>query len=220
MALPDYIQEYSRTDNYTVLVTVRISQAQAQLIADLQEDWRMTARSDTMRSMLDGFAVLSKNREEREGAGEISQRTINWIKYQESKSKLEHRKRIQEDLYQSYVLAMTTDDIATRNNLLEACEYIAKDNAVEWPPADLPLAIREPEAIAFRDAALRLMRQDNVNRITVRDVMRARNVIKDKADEYIASLKQAGQIDTEIDQRSGKPTEWIIIPSINFAMEE
>lgn len=220
MPLPDYIQEYSRTDNYTVVVTIRISQAQAQLIADLQGEWGLSDRSITIRSVLDGFSVLAKEREERENAGDISPQTLNWIKYQQAKGALETRKRINEELYQSYVLAMTTDDIATRNNLLESCECIAQDHGIEWPPADLPLAIRNPDAIKVREAAFSIMRDNNTNRASRREIMRITGLPLEKVEPAIDDLVQAGQVEKEEEPRSGRPTEWVMVPSINFAAED
>jgi hypothetical protein len=214
---PGFITEFTQVDKYNrTIPTVRVSEAQQQLVIDFQTEWEC-GKSDVIRGMIDFMGAYYQQIAELNlcPVGVPVKLSCNVIRYL---SENRQKKQIKDTLMQLYGIASVTTNQYKRDEMLKTAQEYAELHDIEWPPPEsvISLLTTDPEARYVMDRVIQTATENESSRITLRQLQQKANRNKDECMEQLEKLVSKGYVQMDGEQRSGPETTWIDIPTMEL----
>lgn len=216
--VPDYASDVTSADKYVrTLPPVRVSISQMQFIIELRGSWG-TDTSKAVRGMIEFCAKHMPKIAEEEGSP-ISGKTRTAANLLLKKKAAREWNEIRDDLYQSYYMAIRTDNERIRDELLEALAESAEEQDIKWPPPSVdPDPIMHNKDLRYvHDKVMSLIAKSEDHRVSLRNMETSTGKRRDYLVPKLKELESAGYVLTSEEQRSGQTTVWIEVPMMEVS---
>jgi hypothetical protein len=214
MPIPDFLRtldEFPEGDDNSYPWSTRLPKGADQFLRDLQSDWSLPNKSETLRKVVQ----ILYNLADRLDSIEIGDQTKDTLYYLRANQEKKKRDAMRIELYNMMIAAETEDRAPLRAKRRVAASRMAKRYNLPWPLPEIPLTQRDSEANYLFDRIMAIMQADGTNEITLRELVRRSKFDADLAREVLTKLEEAECLETRTELRSGPPTLVIVVPTLD-----
>jgi hypothetical protein len=210
MPIPLQIDDFSESDDYNFVWTVRVNAGLNQLMYDYQSEYQYPNKSQSVRSMLETLfthfeEILKLNNQEL--SGNIKTR----LDYMAAENEANERDRAIASLHRRLNKIARTTHEPTRIKLLDTAKAYAEMYSLEWPPPSANLIDFDDDAKNVFDAISRAVNRSEEGKTTMRTIGRNTRFEHDELVQILHRLEENNYIKLNEEQRSGAPTIWICL---------
>lgn len=213
--IPDFIGPDIAADKKNRYIGGRVTEGEFQFFLDLQSEWGIPKQGPVLRAILRFVSKYLPKIALTEGEA-FAERMEARSELRAAMQEAARREGLRNDSCQAYAKAVCVTHEPTRKRLLEAGENHARLHDLEWPPSSVSPIQADPSAQYIYNRVITLIAQCDEPRVSLRDVVA--NSTGDKAGimPLLARLEQHGYVAMEEERRSGPPTIWVSIPSLEM----
>lgn len=207
------LTSFSSGDDNSYPWSTRLPRGGDQFLQDLQAEWNLPNKSVTLRTVV---LILYNYIDKLDGI-EIGERIEDRLEYLRVRKEKQERDRMRAELYEMLLSAEREDHPPLKARLRLAAQKMSKRYGLPWPPPEVPLVQRDAEANYLLDRIMKIMQSQQINQVTLRELVRRTTFDAPEAREVIQRLEEAGCIETKEETRSGLPTLFVTIPTLEEA---
>lgn len=213
--LPSYIGADIVADKKNRWIGGRVTEGEYQFFLDLMSDWETENKSTALRAIIRLLAHWLPRIAEIQDEPLTKQLKAS-ARLVVAMANAARRKTLEAESQRAYITAMSVDHEPTRRDLLAAAQQHAEAYDLKWPPVGSDPLQADPDMRYVYERVVTLMADREGQRLSLRDLVANSTGNKDNILPTLASLEKGGYLTMEEERRSGPPTIWIRVPSLEM----
>ena len=210
-----FLRQFDDGDDDSYSWSGRIPKGANQFLLDLMAEENLPNKSQTIKLVVQ-FAWTWYVRAAELTGHEISGRLQARLEFDAAQRDANERQDVLTELNKRLALIHEIDHPPTRYRLIATAKHLAETHGMDWPPKSLPLIAYDEDAAYVRDRIMNLVSRSDDGRVSLRDLVMQSVGDTAKILPVIERLAEQGYIEVYKEHRSGPPTVWIAVPSVNI----
>jgi len=211
-----FLKSFDEGDDDSYSWSTRICKGANQWLLDLMAEKQLPNKSQTLKLVVQfawSWWAEAANLSDDE---HISERFQARLEFDAAQRDANERQDVLTELNKRLALIHEIDHPPTRYRLIATAKHLAETHGMDWPPKSLPLIAYDEDAAYVRDRIMNLVSRSDDGRVSLRDLVMQSVGDTAKILPVIERLAEQGYIEVYKEHRSGPPTVWIAVPSVNI----
>jgi hypothetical protein len=214
-SIPLPLNSFGEGDDDSYSWTTRLDKGGNQFLLDIMAEWQLHNKSQALKVAVMFMHTYLSEVLEVAGESELSARMETILAFRSARMDAADRMRVIDELRERMQLIDATDHPGLKARLEQTAKQYAALHRLPWPPPDAALVTYDTEARYILERLIVTSNALGKNRVSLRELLARCNWRRRVVVPILERLERHEYVEIEKEKRSGPPTLWITVPTLD-----